>query len=90
MLYAVKCYWPGVSVRELERVAALAAQCERRSPRNAVAYLGALLFADDELVLCLFEGPSRATVEHASERAGIPGERLIRSIWLAPDRHAPT
>lgn len=86
MLYAAKCYWPGVTETELERVAAWAARSDPRSARDGVAYLGSLLFSGDDLVLCLFEGPSRAAVKHASERAGIPCERLMDSIWLAPDR----
>jgi hypothetical protein len=84
MLYAAKCYWPGVSETELEPIAARAT----RPAEDGVNYLGSLMFRDDELVLCLFEGPSRAAVKHASERAGIPCERLMDSIWLAPDRSA--
>jgi Protein of unknown function (DUF4242) len=85
MLYAAKCYWPGVTRTELEQVAARAVQGDSRSARGGVAYLGSLLFSDDQLVLCLFEGPSRAAVKHASDRAGIPCERLMDSTWLAPD-----
>jgi hypothetical protein len=39
-------------------------------------------------VLCLFQGPSRAAVIQASERLGIPSERLTGSTWLGPDRPA--
>jgi hypothetical protein len=84
MLYAAKCYWPRGTKTELEPVAARAAQGSSRSARHGVAYLGSLLFSGDDLVLCLFEGPSRAAVKHASERAGIPCERLMDSNWLAP------
>jgi hypothetical protein len=52
---------------------------------DGVNYLGSLLFCDDELVLCPFEGPSRAAVKQVSERASIPCERLMDSTWLAPD-----
>jgi Protein of unknown function (DUF4242) len=86
MLYAAKCYWPGVTETELEQVVARVADGGSRSGRDGVAYLGSLLFSGDDLVLCLFEGPSRAAVKHASERAGIPCERLMDSIWLAADR----
>ena len=86
MLYAAKCYWPGVTEIQLEPIAARAAQGSSRSARDGVAYLGSLLFSGDDLVLCLFEGPSRVAVKHASESAGIPCERLMDSIWLAPDR----
>jgi hypothetical protein len=89
MVYAAKCYWPGVTATELKPIAARAARGDSRSARDGVAYLGSLLFSDDALVLCLFEGPSRAAVKHASERAGLPCERVMNSIWLAPDESTP-
>jgi hypothetical protein len=82
MLYAVKCYWPRVTRTDLERVADRAAQAGLSPGRHRVAYLGSLLFAADDLVLCLFQGPSRAAVIQASDRLGIPCERLMEPIWL--------
>ena len=84
MLYAAKCYWPGVTRIDVEQIAALAAQAGLGMGRSGVAYLGSLLFAADDLVLCLFEGPSRAAVIQASDRLGIPCERLMDSAWLGP------
>jgi hypothetical protein len=80
MLFAAKCYWPGVTEAELEP---LAARARATAPRG-VAYRGSLLFAGDDLVLCLFEGPSRGAVKRAAERAGIPCERVMDSTFLAP------
>jgi hypothetical protein len=87
MLYAAKCYWPGVTRTDLQRVADRAAQAGLG--RDRVAYLGALLFADDDLVLCLFQGPTRASVIQASERLGIPSERLMDAAWLGPHQPIP-
>jgi Nickel responsive protein SCO4226-like len=85
MPYAAKCYWPGDDQRELERITARALRTGDRPARDArVAYVGSLLCSDDDLVLCLFEGPSRAAVKRASDRAGIPCERLMAAAWLAP------
>ena len=84
MLYAAKCYWPGVTETELEPIAKRATRGDSQSARDGVAYLGSLLFSVDELVLCLFEGPSRAEVKRASENAGIPCERLMDAVWLKP------
>ena len=81
MIYAAKCYWPGVTEPELEQAAARAM---RATTNSAVAYLGSILFEDDELVLCLFDAASRAAVRTATERAGIPCERVMDSHWLAP------
>jgi hypothetical protein len=84
MLYAAKCYWPGVAEPALERVAQSAAREAENLSRSGkpVTYLGCLLFPDDELVLCLFESSSRTPVNQAAERAGMPCERLMKSIWL--------
>jgi hypothetical protein len=93
MLYAAKCYWPGVTKPELERVAARAAREADKVSRSdkPVTHLGCLLFPDDELVLCLFESSSRGQVNQAAERAGMPCERLMKSIWLgfSHRRHNP-
>ena len=84
MLYAAKCYWPGVTEADLEQVAERSARSGLGSGRDGVAYLGSLLFAADYLVLCLFQGPSRAAVIQVSDRLGIPRERLMDSAWLGP------
>ena len=82
MLYAAKCYWPGVTGTDVEQVAARAGWAGLAAGCNPVAYLGSLLFAGDDLVLCLFRGPSRAAVIQASDRLGIPCERLMDLAWL--------
>jgi len=84
MLYAAKCYWPGVTEADLEQVAERSARAGLSSGRDGVAYLGSLLFAADYLVLCLFQGPSRAAVIQVSDRLGIPRERLMDWAWLGP------
>jgi len=84
-----KCYWPGVTQSDLEQVGERAATAGLGPGRDGVAYLGALLFAADDLVLCLFQGPSRAAVIQASDRLGIPSERLMNSLWLGPHRSSP-
>jgi hypothetical protein len=82
MLYAAKCYWPGVNRTVVEQVAARAAEPRSEPGRRDVTYRGSLLFSDDDLVLCLFEGPSRAAVKRASEQLGIPCERVMDSDWV--------
>jgi hypothetical protein len=89
MLYAAKCYWPGVNQRELERVADRAGRKAAATEPEDVAYLGALLFAADDLVLCLFEAPSRTAVTRASEQLGIPCERVMNPVWVGSDGRAP-
>jgi Protein of unknown function (DUF4242) len=81
MLYTAKCYWPGVSAAEFDRVASRLLRPTRR--RSGPAYLGSLLFPADDLVLCLFDGSSRRAVKQMAERAGFPCERIIDSVWVA-------
>ena len=89
MLYAAKCYWPGVTAADLEQVAGRASRTGLDTGTGPVTYLGALLFAADDLVLCLFQGLSRAAVIQASGRLGIPCERLMDSTWLGPHWRRP-
>jgi Protein of unknown function (DUF4242) len=81
VLYTAKCYWPGVTPTDLAQLAARAQEASAAALPE-VAYLGSLWFVDDDLVLCLFEGHSRAAVQQAGERARIPFERLMTSAWL--------
>jgi hypothetical protein len=85
MLYAAKCYWPEVRRSELEQIAERATGVAGAGNEPDVTYLGSLLFAADDLVLCLFEGSSRAAVKRVSERLGIPCERVMDPVWLNPN-----
>jgi len=44
----------------------------------------ALYLVTDELVLCVFEASSRESVKRLSEEAGMPCERVIETVWVAP------
>jgi uncharacterized protein DUF4242 len=82
VLYTAKCFWPGVTEDELRAAAARAgAQTEEQRPQ--ARFRGALYLPGDELVLCLFDSTSRASVKRASERAGMPCERVIDTVWVA-------
>jgi Nickel responsive protein SCO4226-like len=84
-LYTAKCYWPGITEDRLgEAALRVLREGECRCSRGrTVLYLGSLLFVHDDLVLCLYSGPSRAAVKQANERAGFPCERVMESVWLA-------
>jgi hypothetical protein len=88
VLYTAKCYWPGVTSTDLARIASQA-ETLSSSGGHEVAYLGSLWLIDDDLVLCLFEGPSPALVGRATEQTGIPWERLMASAWVAPGESRP-
>ena len=84
MLYTAKCYWPGVTEDELR---ASVARAGSESGERRAAFRGALYLPGDELVLCLFDSASRAAVKSVSELAGMPCERVIESVWVAPIQH---
>jgi hypothetical protein len=78
--YLVECYWPGVAARDVESALA-------RSTREPdVGFVASILVPEDEIVLCIFEGPSADAVQEASRRAGLPSERVTRSIQLRPPK----
>jgi len=87
MLYAAKCYWPGITPSEFERTALL--QLARRqvgSDDRGARHLGSIVFVADELVLCLFESSAALDVRRVTERARIPAERIMESIWYPASR----
>jgi len=79
MLYTAKCFWPGVLEEDL-----LLAAAQARRDGSTARFEGALYLPADELVLCLFEAASPAAVKTASERAGMPCERVIQTVWIEP------
>jgi len=84
MLYTAKCFWPGVTEAELR--VAIGRAADQSRVRTRAVFRCALYLPRDELVLCVFESSSPATVKQASERAGMPCERVIETVWIAPDR----
>ena len=84
MLYTAKCFWPGVTEHELRLAAARAG--EAAGSVSGAAFRGALYLPGDELVLCLFESPTRDLVKRVSEHAGMPCERVIDTVWVDPER----
>lgn len=68
-----------------ERAHATAAELTRTG--TPVRYLGSLFMREDEVVLCLFDGPE-ASVREAAELARVPFERILeasRSPWPLTD-----
>lgn len=81
MMYTAKCYWPGASEGAVRDVLESAVSGTAR-----VRFRGALYLPGDDLVLCLFDGPSPGAVREATDQAQLPCERVIPTVWLvAPD-----
>jgi hypothetical protein len=82
MLYAAKCFWPGVTEETLRLAIGRAGDQSRTRP--PAVFRAALYLPSDDLVLCVFESASREGVKRASEQAGMPCERVIETVWVAP------
>jgi hypothetical protein len=78
--YLVECYWPGVAASDV------AAALERATTDADAHGVDSILVPEDEIVLCVFEGPSADAVLEASRRSGFPSERVTRSIHLPPPK----
>lgn len=74
--YLVECYWPGVDPDAVQ--AAIA----RSGAEEDVQCVDSILIPEDEIVLCVFEGPSADAVRDASLRSGLPSERVTRSVHI--------
>jgi hypothetical protein len=61
-----------------------AARAGSETGERQTVFRGALYLPGDELVLCLFESSSHVNVKRASERAGMPCERVIETVWFDP------
>jgi hypothetical protein len=83
MLYTAKCYWPGVTEEDLRDAAARAHEHNRVD--DSPLFRGLLYLRGDDTALSLFEADSTASVKQASENVGMPCERVIATVWVAPD-----
>jgi Protein of unknown function (DUF4242) len=83
--YLVECYWPGVSVEKLDAAMARSSEDAEAELLAAagVSWLDSILITADEIVLCLFEGPSADEVLTASLGVGLPAERVVESVRIA-------
>jgi hypothetical protein len=79
-VYASKCYWPGVSEAEVAEATRRAVLDSSGAPDAEC--LGAIFFPLDDLVLCVFKAASAGDARQASERAGMPCERVMQALWL--------
>ena len=85
MLYAAKCYWPGVTDSDLEQVAERAADTGLDIGQRDSDYLGSLLLAADDLVLCL----SAACPGPRSSRPATGSASLANGSWTRPGSAKP-
>jgi hypothetical protein len=79
--FVAECFWPDVreaDLRELDHRIVSAVE-EQSGHAEAVLYVTSILVAEDEVVLCVFNG-SRVAVRRVAERAGIPCERILEAV----------
>jgi len=76
--YLAECFWPGVTTAQLADAA------ERATRIGGASCLELILVPADDIVLGLYLAPSPAAVTEASRRAGLPAERIVRSVHIRP------
>src|SRR5712692_9550742 len=81
--FIVECFWPGVRDEEVDQGARRIrrAAAGRPSKAGAVEFTGSVLLPVDEVVFFMFEGGSADAVREVCERADIPFERVVESVW---------
>jgi len=82
-VYASKCYWPDVTEAQVAEATRRAVLEDRSSRAPHAECFGAIVFPLDDLVLCVFKAASAGDVRRASERAGMPCERVMEAVWLS-------
>jgi hypothetical protein len=78
--YFVECYWPGVKAHDV--AAAVERHSGEPSGQEPVALLESILVPVDEIVLCIFEGPSAEAVGASARSCGLPAERIVDCVQL--------
>ena len=85
MVYVVERYLPGLSRSDLlHELARLECTQELRDEAGEVRYLGSTIVLGDEACYCHFEGPTEAAVAEANRRAGLPFDRIVPAVTVAP------
>jgi hypothetical protein len=86
--YVAECFWSGVRETDLPDLDRRIGASVVEHGNSAVRYFGSMLIVDDEVVLCLFEGPV-AVVRRVAECAGLPFERILRGTGAPWSRSGP-
>jgi hypothetical protein len=87
MVFIVERYitgLPGDVERLLEPLGRVAA--EMRAEGVPVDYAGSLVMAEDDVVLCRFEGPSERIVAELNRRAGVAYDRIVPAVAVGGPR----
>jgi hypothetical protein len=89
--YLVECFWPGIDERKHVSAAdrAQAAALQLCQEGRDIEFLGSILVPADETVFCFLRG-LEADVRSASERAGLPFERVLEAVRIAGTQGAVT
>lgn len=84
-IFIVECYAPGGARAEIEAAARRARISAAEGSAEGIAYLGALLVAEDELVFHVFEARRIEAVRETARRSLLSSERIVESVVLGID-----
>jgi hypothetical protein len=85
-VYMVERTLPGITIEQLARVQGVAITTgERfRAAGKRVRYIRSTFVPEEARCLCLFEASDPASVRELNETAGIPFDRIVEALDLAP------
>ncbi len=88
MIYVVERYLAGLERGELlTGLRRLQQSTEQPAPETApVRYLGSTIVIGDDACYCQFEAPSPDTVIDVNRRVGLPVDRIVPAVTVAPTR----
>jgi hypothetical protein len=84
MVYLVERYLPGLPQCELLRGLSRLTQEHLRGGSTSARYLGSTIVLSDEACFCQFEAASPDAVAEANRRAGLPFDRIVPAVTVAP------
>lgn len=80
-LYLVERYLPGMSEEALRSALERVASATAGTP---VRYIGSTIVVEDESCFCHFDAPSADVIAAVNERAGMPLDRIVPALRVAP------
>jgi Protein of unknown function (DUF4242) len=79
--FLVERYLPGMSEEALRRALERLASATRGT---GVRYIGSTIVVEDESCFCHFDASSADAVAEVNERAGMPLDRIVPALRVAP------
>jgi hypothetical protein len=87
--YAVQRNLQGISMDELAAAQRAAIQASKEASNNGtpVTYIRSNFYPEDQRCTCLFDGPSKESIEAVNKAASLPFDKVEPVMDLSPTHH---